>query len=144
MLVHGREDVGEVADRLGIAEHQEPPGLQGVMEVGNDPLLNGRLEVDQQIAAADEIQVREGRIGRDVLPGEDAHVADRFSDLVPPSTLTKKRRSRSGETSTIEFSRYTPVRARSIALSATSVAKIWMTGFIEVSESDSKSAIAME
>src|SRR5208282_3422616 len=36
----------------------------------------------QQIAAADEIEVREGRVGGYVVPGEDAEVANGLADLV--------------------------------------------------------------
>ena len=53
------------------------------MERRDDPLLQGRAQVDQQVPARDQVDVREGRVGRHVLPREDAHLAEGLADPVP-------------------------------------------------------------
>src|SRR5207244_13227326 len=56
--------------------------LQGIMKNGHDPLLQNRPEVDQHIAATDNVYARKRRILEKVLPGENAHIADRFGDSI--------------------------------------------------------------
>jgi len=41
------------------------------------------VKVDEHVPATDQIEVRERRVADDVLPGEDAEVADGFGDAVP-------------------------------------------------------------
>ena len=65
-----------VAHRFGRAKDQVTRRLQGVVKGREEPLLQRRFQVDQHVAAADEVEVRERRVGRHVLPGEDAHVPD--------------------------------------------------------------------
>lgn len=74
------ERIGEFAHRLRATEHQEAPHVQRVMQHGKHALLQGGRHVDEDLAAGDQIDVRERRIGGDVLPGEDAHVTDRLGD----------------------------------------------------------------
>ena len=52
------------------------------MQDGHQILLEDRLEIDQQVAAADQIHPGKRRISGDVVPGEHAHVADRLGDTV--------------------------------------------------------------
>lgn len=47
-------------------------------------------EIDQHVAATDQVQVREGRVHGHVLPGEEAHVANPFIHLVGTVHLRKK------------------------------------------------------
>ena len=80
---------------------RKPPGVQGVVEGGDDPLLQRRGEVDQQLRQLIRSSVREGRVAGHVLPGEDAHVADRLADPVaavllgeePPQPLRARPRA---------------------------------------------------
>src|ERR1700683_76395 len=51
------------------------------MEGRNNSPLQHRSQIDQQIAAAHQVQVREWRILHQVLLGEDAHIPDRLVDL---------------------------------------------------------------
>ncbi len=44
------------------------------------PPLGNLVQVDQQIAAADEIEAREWRVVRDILPREDAQIANALHD----------------------------------------------------------------
>ena len=48
----------------------------------DDLLLHGLLEIHQQVSAADQVQPREGRVGREVLRGENNLFADLLEDLV--------------------------------------------------------------
>ncbi len=46
------------------------------MESGDQAVLQLRLEVDHQVAAAEQVEAREGRVLDDVLDGEHDHLAD--------------------------------------------------------------------
>ncbi len=81
-LVERFEQLTETADRLRRPQVEEPTRAEGIVEDGKDLLLKGRLEVDQQIAAADQVETREGRVGDHVLPGEHHHVAQRLDHAV--------------------------------------------------------------
>ena len=52
------------------------------MEDRQDPLLQGQVQVDQHIAATDQIQMGKGRIVGEVVPRKDTQVPDRLADLV--------------------------------------------------------------
>lgn len=52
------------------------------MENGEHGLLQHRLEIDEHIAAADEIELSEGGIGKHVVRRKDDHLADLFGDVV--------------------------------------------------------------
>src|SRR5262245_66670743 len=60
------------------------------MQQRQDLFLQNRLEVDQQIAATDQVHMRERRIGDDVLSREDAHVAERLADAVTSLRLDEE------------------------------------------------------
>jgi hypothetical protein len=80
-LVDRREKLGVPGEGLRRSEHQVPGRPERVVEDGHDALLQDRLEVDEHVAAADEIEPRERGIAGEVLPREDAAIADRFVDL---------------------------------------------------------------
>jgi hypothetical protein len=84
LLVHEREEVGLRPDRLGVPEHEVAAGPQGVVEHRDEPPLQGHVHVDEHVAAEDQVQLREGRVARQVLAGEDASVADGLVDPEPP------------------------------------------------------------
>ena len=46
------------------------------MERSEDPALSDIIEIDQEIAAADQVQSRERRIARDVLTREETQIAN--------------------------------------------------------------------
>lgn len=60
---------------LGIAEKQIAVGQQREVEQRDQAVLKLRVEVDQQVAARDEVKPRERRVLDDVVLGEDAHLA---------------------------------------------------------------------
>lgn len=53
-------------------------------------MLQGGFEVNQEIAATNKIDAREGGIGDEVLAGEDDHLAEGFGDAVAAFLLDKK------------------------------------------------------
>src|SRR5580698_6019303 len=48
----------------------------------SDSLLQYWLDIDEQIAAGDDIHLRKRRIVSQVLPGKDAHITHRLVDAV--------------------------------------------------------------
>ena len=85
-LVHQREKVRRSTDGLGGAEQEIATGVERVVENGHALSLQFRSEVDQHVAATDEVQAREGRVFTNVLSGKRAHVADHATDLVTAAT----------------------------------------------------------
>ena len=71
-------------------KQQEPAGLERVMKRGDRLLLQARLEIDQEIAATDEVHARERRVGDQVLPREDHHFAQRLADAVAAFLLDEE------------------------------------------------------
>ena len=70
------------ADRLRAAEHQIALRHQAVVQAGDDAALQGGTEVDEQVAAAHQVEPGEGRIGREVVAGKDAQVTHGLADLI--------------------------------------------------------------
>jgi hypothetical protein len=60
----------------------ESARFQGIVEDRDNLLLEHRSHVDQNVAAADQVQAREQRVHRKVLPGENAAFAHRFRNLI--------------------------------------------------------------
>jgi hypothetical protein len=76
LAVEGGKQVGEVADRLRAAEKQDAAGIQAVVKQRKEFLLQLRGEVDQQVAAAQNIQLGKGRVHDEALRGKDHHFPD--------------------------------------------------------------------
>ena len=57
------------------------------MEDRQHAVLQLETEIDQHVAATDEVQLREGRVLRHVLPGEDTEIANALLNLVLPLGL---------------------------------------------------------
>ena len=62
------------------------------MEELDDALLEGRLEVDEEVAAGHEVQAREGRSPQEVVRREEAEVADVLRDRVRVAALHEEAR----------------------------------------------------
>src|SRR5262245_55702264 len=60
------------------------------MQQRQDMFLQGRLMVDQQVAATDQVHTRERRVGGDVLSSENTHFADRLADAVAAIRLREE------------------------------------------------------
>jgi hypothetical protein len=82
LLVHQREQILERSQAFRRPQHQIAAWLQGIEKRGNGALLQNRAEINQQIPAADQIQVGKGRVLNDILSGEYAQFPDGFVDLV--------------------------------------------------------------
>src|ERR1017187_8911159 len=55
--------------------------LQAVVEDGNKAFMERRPQVDEHVAATDEVELREGRILYHVLLGKNTHFAHALADL---------------------------------------------------------------
>ena len=60
------------------------------MKLRNALLVQLRAEIDENVAATDQVEPRKWRIRRDVLPGEGADFADAALDLISTVALGKK------------------------------------------------------
>ncbi len=95
------EEVLPVSDGLGVSQKEKAPVAQGEVKQGDDLLLHLLVQVNQEIAADDQVQPGEGRIGGDVLRGENDPLADALDDLITavpagkePLRAARPRRSR--------------------------------------------------
>ena len=79
---HRFEQVDVLARRLALAQEQIAVVLERLMEDGEQAPPQHRLEIDHHVAAADQVQLAEGRIGKDVVGGKNDHPAHFLADLV--------------------------------------------------------------
>ncbi len=90
LLREGIEEIGLAPRGLGAAEHQQAARLKGEMKELEDPILGVRRQVDEQIPAADHVELGERRIGEQVVDGERHRIAHLLGDLeVVPARLEK-------------------------------------------------------
>ena len=82
LVVEWREQIAEIANGFGAAEHEQPTLAQGVIEQRQQLFLQLGTEIDQQVAAGEDIEFGEGRVGDDVLRGEHHHFADVLADAI--------------------------------------------------------------
>ena len=80
-LAQGFEVLGHVAHGFAGAQHQEPARVEGEVQKVHDPFLQNRLEVDEEVAATDEVDIGEGRVLDEVVLSEDHHFANIAGDL---------------------------------------------------------------
>src|SRR5207237_725493 len=80
--IDGLEELSEAGEVLAPAEQEEPAAIQAVMEHRNQPLMELRSEVDEHVAAADEVELCEGGIACQIVDDEHAPIADALGD--PP------------------------------------------------------------
>ncbi len=64
--------------RFRRAEEQDPARPEGVVKDGKDPALQGRVEVNEDVPARDEVDLGERRIVDEALRREDHHLAHLF------------------------------------------------------------------
>ncbi len=76
--VERTEELLGAADALARAEEQEAAGVEAVVEDGKQVLLRARKQIDEEVAAGDQIHARERRIVQHVLNGEHDGVAQRL------------------------------------------------------------------
>ena len=85
-----REEVGKAADGLRVPQKQEAAGIQTVVKERQQFFLQLRGQVDQQVPAAQDVELGEGRIHDEVLRGKDHHLPDGLADLVAALYLDEK------------------------------------------------------
>jgi hypothetical protein len=72
------EQVAIRSEGLRMSQPQDAVWLERVVQSADHLLLRRRLQVDEQVAAADEIHPGERRIGQNVVPGEHRRVPTRL------------------------------------------------------------------
>jgi len=90
LLVHRLEELREAPDGFRRAQIQEAARLERVVKDGEHLLLQARLEIDQQVAATDDVHARERGIADDVLSGEDDHLAQGLVDPIAAFLLDEE------------------------------------------------------
>ncbi len=90
------EPVVETAHRLGAAEQQNAALAEREMEQQKNLFLRLGAQIDQQIAAGDQVEARERRIGQHILHREHHHTAqlghDPVAVLLPGKEASEPRR----------------------------------------------------
>ena len=81
-LLHLMKRLGQRADAFRWTDHQEARRLKSVMQDRQHFPLQYSPQVNQHVAATDEVQLGERRVLGHVVPGKNAYVADDFRDLV--------------------------------------------------------------
>ena len=81
-LVDRLEQIGLSADGFRRAQEQVATVVECEVEQADDLFLNLRLQVNQQVAATDHVQLGERRVGDQVLHREHDRIADHFVHLV--------------------------------------------------------------
>ena len=76
------EQLPRVRQCFGLAQEQVAADVQGETEEGDNFLLGLRLEVDEHVAAGDQVHLREWGVGDQVLTRKDDRFAELLGDLV--------------------------------------------------------------
>ena len=96
LLVDCGEEIRGGAHRLRTAKEQVTARIERVMEERHELLLQEGVHVDEQVAAADQVDPREGRILGDVLLGEDKAISNRLDHAVALAVLDEEARQALG------------------------------------------------
>ena len=80
-LVDRREQIVLLGDVLGNTKKKEATRPQGIMKNRHDLRLEVRIQVDQQIAAADQIDAGKWRVTDQAVQREDAQLANLLGKL---------------------------------------------------------------
>src|SRR5205814_2709059 len=90
LLVHEFEKLVIQAHRFGGPENQKAARVKRVVKLRDAALMQFRAEINQYIAAADDVESREWRISRDVLSRKRANIAHVAMNLVSAVAFNKK------------------------------------------------------
>ena len=82
LLADRLEAIRNAADRFGGAEKEHAALAQREMEQGQNLPLRLRAQVDEQIAAGDEVEARERRVGQQALAREHHRLTQFAHDLI--------------------------------------------------------------
>ena len=83
------EQAGLGTDALRRAEEKLPLRSEAVMEGRQHPLLQGRLEIDHQVTAGDEIESGERWVFHEIMLREQAHLSEILRHAVGPVFLNE-------------------------------------------------------
>src|ERR1039458_9780681 len=72
----------KLAHRLRSAQEEKTARVERVVEQGNERLLQVLADIDQQVAATDQVEFGKRRVFDHVLLGKDQQVADAFVDAI--------------------------------------------------------------
>ena len=82
LTIKSGEDVVKVAGGFGGAEKESATGAQRVVKEGDQFLLQIGVQIDQEIAATEQVKFGECRVFVDVMFGKDQEIANRFIDAI--------------------------------------------------------------
>src|SRR5947209_18087626 len=88
--VHRLKQLCVTANRLGGAQEEKSPRSEGVMKRRHDPPLQTGFEIDQQVAATEQVDARERRVAQEILAGENDRLPQRFADAVTAVLIDKE------------------------------------------------------
>ena len=138
------EQLRRQGDTLGGTKKQHALRTKRVVERSQDPTLRERVQIDEKIAAADQVQSRERRIARHILPREQAQIANVLRNAVLAVLSHEESVEAFSRDFVQEIGVVRPPRAVCSAASLTSVPKSWIPGVGTRSPRYSRRAMAME
>ena len=97
-LVNDPELLGVTRRTLRRAQEQKAAWLQRIVESLHHPVLHLGVDVNQDVAAGDQVEPREGRILDDAMHGEGAQLANLTPQTKVLALFTNHRSRRSGDT----------------------------------------------
>src|SRR5207248_10808931 len=89
-LIHQFEKLVVETDRFRRSQNQIAAGVERVMKLRDAALVQIRTQIDEDVAAADQVEPRERWIGAKILPREGADIAHATVDLITAIALNKK------------------------------------------------------
>src|SRR5712692_4319369 len=90
LFVYHLKEVRRRANGLGLAQEQKSFRLKSVVERRQYLPLQVLLDINEEVAATDKVHAREWRVAQKIVPGEDDHLAQEFSDSVAAVRLHKE------------------------------------------------------
>src|SRR5262249_12438191 len=87
LSVSDREKVWKAGESLRFAEQQKALVLKGIMECRQSLSLEDRFQIDQHIAATDQVQPGKRRVFREIVPRENTYLSDGRTDLAIPALI---------------------------------------------------------
>ena len=90
LAINGGEQLGVLGQGFRCAEKQITARPQRIMKYRQQLLLQLLVEIDQQIAARDQVDPRERRIADHAVRGEDAQVAHLLAERIADAVAAEK------------------------------------------------------
>src|SRR5260370_42085996 len=91
LLIQRFEEISARAEEAFCVPHHEEAGrIQGVVKDGEHSLLQRRAQINENVAATDQVHPGKWRVNKNNLRRTDTHSPDRFCDLISTFRLTLK------------------------------------------------------